>query len=46
MQAVWAMRRALGNRENAEVTEAILDNLQMTKDNATFIDVIQKTRLK
>ena len=44
LQAVWAMRRALGNRDTQEVTETILDNLQMTKDNATFIDIIQKVR--
>ena len=44
MQAVWAMRRALGNRDTQEVTETILDNLQMTKDNRTFIEIIQKVR--
>ena len=44
MQAVWTMRRALGNRDTQEVTETILDNLQMTKDNATFIEIIQKVR--
>lgn len=46
MQAVWAMRRALGGRDNMDATEAILDNLQMTKDNQTFIEVIQKVRFK
>ena len=46
MQAVWAMRRALGSRDNMEATEAILDNLQMTRDNQTFIEVIQKVRFK
>ncbi len=44
MQAIWAMRRALGGRDVQEVTEVIIDNLQMTKDNATFIEVIQKVR--
>lgn len=44
MQAIWTMRRALGGRDAQEVTEMILDNLQMTKDNATFIEVIQKVR--
>ncbi|MDO4517839.1 MAG: transcription termination factor Rho [Bacillota bacterium] len=44
LQAVWTMRRALANRDTQEVTETILDNLQMTKDNATFIDIIQKVR--
>ena len=46
MQAVWAMRRALGGRDNMEATEMILDNLQMTRDNQTFIEVIQKVRFK
>ncbi len=44
MQAVWAMRRALANRDTQEVTETILDNLQMTRDNSTFIEIIQKIR--
>lgn len=42
LQAVWTMRRALSNRDTQSVTETIIDNLQMTRDNATFIDVIQK----
>ena len=39
------MRRALGNRDNQEASEAILDNLAHTKDNKTFIEVIKKIRL-
>ncbi len=46
MEAIWYMRRALGNRDNQEVTEAILDNLAHTKDNKTFIDVIRKIKLE
>ena len=44
MQAVWAMRRALANRDTQQVTETILDNLQITRDNRNFIDIIQKVR--
>ena len=44
MQAIWAMRRALGGKDVQEVTETIIDNLQMTRDNRTFIEVIQKVR--
>lgn len=45
LEAIWHMRRALGNRDNQEVAEAILDNLAHTKDNKTFIEVIKKVRL-
>ena len=44
MEAVWAMRRALGNRDTQEVTETILDNLALTRDNKTFIEVIKKVK--
>ena len=46
MEAIWSMRRALGNRDTQEVTEIILDNLAHTKDNKTFIEVIKKTKLE
>lgn len=46
MEAIWRMRRALGNRDNQEVTEMILDNLAHTRDNKTFIEVIKKVRLE
>ena len=46
MEAIWRMRRALGNRDNQEVTEMILDNLAHTRDNKTFIEVIKKIRLE
>lgn len=46
LEAIWYMRRALGNRDNGEVTEMILDNLAHTKDNKTFIEVIRKIKLE
>lgn len=46
LEAVWYMRRALGNRDTQEVTEIILDNLAHTKDNKTFMEVIKKVRLE
>ena len=46
LEAIWYMRRALGNRDNQEVTEMILDNLAHTKDNKTFIEVIKKIKLE
>lgn len=45
LEAIWHMRRALGNRDNQEVAQAILDNLAHTRDNKTFIEVIRKVRL-
>lgn len=46
MEAIWYMRRAMGNRDNQEVTEMILDNLAHTRDNKTFIEVIRKIKLE
>ena len=46
MEAIWYMRRAMGNRDTQEVTELILDNLAHTKDNKTFIEVIKKIKLE
>ncbi len=46
LEAVWYMRRALGNRDTQEVTEIILDNLAHTKDNKNFMEVIRKVRLE
>ncbi len=45
LEAIWYMRRALGNRDTQEVTEIILDNLAHTRDNKTFIEVIKKIKL-
>ena len=46
LEAIWYMRRAMGNRDNQEVTEMILDNLAHTRDNKTFIEVIRKIKLE
>ena len=46
LEAIWYMRRALGNRDNQEASEMIIDNLAHTRDNKTFIEVIKKTRLE
>lgn len=42
LEAIWAMRRAMANRDTQEVTETIIDNLAHTKDNANFIQIIKK----
>ena len=42
LEAVWAMRRALSNRDTQEVTETIIDTLVHTKTNKDFIEVIKK----
>ena len=46
LEAIWYMRRAMGNRDNQEVTEMILDNLAHTRDNKTFIEVIKKIKIR
>lgn len=45
LEAVWAMRRALANRDTQEVTESILDTLIHTKSNKDFIEIVKKTML-
>ena len=42
MEAIWAMRRELGNRPTQEVAEIIIDNLAHTKNNDNFIQIIKK----
>lgn len=42
MEAVWAMRRAMGNMGTQEVTEAIIDHLAHTKNNDDFVEVVKK----
>lgn len=42
MEAVWAMRRAMANRDTQDVTGEIIDNLAHTKTNADFVQVIKK----
>ncbi len=46
MEAIWYMRRALGNQGTQEVTETIIDYLSHTKTNADFVRIIRKTRLE
>lgn len=46
MEAIWYMRRALGNTATQEVTEIIIDHLAHTRNNADFIQIIKKTRLE
>jgi len=43
--AIWAMRRALANRDTQEVTESIIDTLVHTKTNKDFIEIIKKTMI-
>ena len=42
IEAIWAMRRELGNRPTQEVAEVIIDNLAHTKNNENFIQIIKK----
>ena len=46
LEAIWYMRRALGNQGTQEVTETIIDYLSHTKNNADFVRIIRKTRLE
>jgi transcription termination factor Rho len=43
LEAIWAMRRALSNRDTQDVTESIIDTLVHTKTNKDFIQIIKKT---
>ncbi len=45
LAAVWRMRKALSNGTVQETTEAIIDNLMMTKNNKEFISLIDKISL-
>ena len=42
LEAVWAMRRAMSNRDSQEVASEIIDNLAHTKTNKDFVQVIKK----
>ncbi len=46
MEAIWYMRRALGNGDTQEATEKIIENLTNTNNNAEFIQIIKKTKLE
>lgn len=45
LEAIWAMRRALSNRDTQDVTESIIDTLVHTKTNKDFIQIIKKTMI-
>ena len=45
MEAIWYMRRALSNRDTQEVTEMIVDNLAITRNNREFVSIIKKIKL-
>lgn len=42
LEAIWMMRREMGNRPTQEVTEMIIDNLAHTKNNENFIQIMKK----
>lgn len=43
LEAMWTIRKALGNMPLAEVTESILNKLVMTKNNESFVELILKS---
>ena len=46
LEAIWAMRRAMANRPNADVTEEIVENLAHTRSNKDFIQIIKKVLIE
>lgn len=42
LEAVWQMRRALGNSGIQEVTETVIDYMTHTKSNKDFVQLIRK----
>jgi len=42
MEAVWLLRRAMGNANPQEVAEMIIDNLAHTRSNKDFVQVVKK----
>ncbi|MGN0659220.1 MAG: transcription termination factor Rho [Emergencia sp.] len=42
LEAIWAMRRAMANRDPQDVAEEIIDNLAHTRSNSDFVQVIKK----
>ncbi len=45
MEAIWTMRRALGNGANQDAAETIISYLMSTKTNADFVKLIKKLRI-
>ena len=46
LAAVWRMRKALSSGTVQEITETIIDNLMLTKNNKEFVDIIDKLRFE
>ena len=46
LEAVWAMRRAMSNRDSQEVASEIIDNLAHTRTNKDFVQVIKKVLIE
>lgn len=46
MEAIWAMRRAMSNMQNQDITETIIDNLAHTSNNRNFVQIIKKVLIK
>ncbi|MGB4213279.1 MAG: transcription termination factor Rho, partial [Dethiobacteria bacterium] len=38
IELMWALRRAMGNTQNIEFLEMLLDKLRQTKDNEDFLN--------
>ena len=45
MEAIWAMRRAMSNRDPQDVASEIIDKLAHTRTNKDFIQIIKKVLL-
>ena len=43
LEAMWTIRKALGNMPLSDVTESILNKLVMTKNNDDFVELILKS---
>ena len=42
MEAIWSIRRAMGNSSVQDVTENIINSLVETKNNREFIELLKK----
>lgn len=46
LEAVWAMRRAMSNRDSQDVASEIIDNLAHTRTNRDFVQIIKKVLIE
>lgn len=46
LEAVWAMRRAMANKNTQDVTEEIVDTLARSKTNKDFLYIIKKVLIE